>query len=65
MGVLDRLRALLGGRGTRAADEEARDEVLQERIMSTPGEREQRAVTDEADRERHADEGDLPPGQAP
>ena len=61
MGLLGRLRVLLG-RGEAAPKEEAREEVLQERILSTPGEREQRAVTDEGDRERHLDEGDLPSG---
>ena len=64
MGLLDRLRELLG-RGAVADDDAARQETLHERILSTPGEREQRSVTDEADRARVLDQGDLPPGDEP
>jgi hypothetical protein len=59
--LLDRLRAFFTGRGSPDA-EAVREEVLEERIFNTPGEQEQRAVTDEGDRARHLDEGDLPPG---
>ena len=64
MGILDRLRQLLAG-GATADEEPARDATLHERILTTPDEREQRSVTDEGDRARVLDEGDLPPGDQP
>ena len=60
MSLLDRLRELFGGRGGDAVDESAeREQILDDRILSTPGEQEQWTVTEGADRERHLDEGDL------
>ena len=65
MSLLDRLRTFFRGGGDAVDEGAARQETLHDRILSTPGEREQRSVTDEADRGRVLDEGDLPPGDQP
>jgi hypothetical protein len=57
MGVLDRLRALLGIGGPPQTEY---DDVLDDRILSSPGEREQQAVTTEGEREARLDEGRPP-----
>ena len=57
MAFLDRLRALFRGPQPDAPPETSYDELLEERILSSPDERTQLEVTTEGEREARLDEG--------
>ena len=59
MNLFERIKALLGARGR---PETVSDQVLEERILSTPSEREQQAITSEGEQESRLDEGRPPVG---